>query len=227
MQSSTDKPIKLYLDFISQPSRAVLAFCKFNNIPHEVVEIRILKGQNKDSQYANTNPLQKVPALQEDDFTLSESHTIMRYLCNTRKVDDHWYPKHDRRKRALIDAYLDWHHTNTRRCAQFIVSQEYPNVDFVKKLNINTETEKKAVIYTLKTMEQHFLKNTKFIYGDEMTLADLSACCEIMQLKFINFDFSPYPILTAWLERCMDHKVLQDVHSTLFKVLSTYKKPKL
>lgn len=227
MQTSTDKPITLYVDFISQPSRAVLAFCKFNNIPHEVIETRVLKGQNRDPEYAKKNPLKKVPALKEDDFYLSESHTIMRYLCNTRNVADHWYPKHDSRKRALIEVYLDWHHTNTRRCAQFIVSQEYPNVDFVKKLNLNTETERKAVAYTLKCMEQNFLKNHKFIYGDEMTLADLSACCEIMQLKMINFDFSPYPIVVAWLERCMDNAVMQEVHSTLFKLVKLYKSPKL
>ena len=31
-------------------------------------------------------------SLQEDDFVLSESATIMRYLAKTRRVSDHWYP---------------------------------------------------------------------------------------------------------------------------------------
>ena len=47
------------------------------------------------------------------DFILYESHAIMRYLHETRKCPDHCYPK-DPIKRAKIDQYLDWHHTNLR-----------------------------------------------------------------------------------------------------------------
>jgi hypothetical protein len=36
--------IKLYLDYSSQPSRAVWAFLLLNKIPHELHEIRIAKG---------------------------------------------------------------------------------------------------------------------------------------------------------------------------------------
>jgi hypothetical protein len=36
--------IKLYIDYGSQPSRAVLALCLLNNIPHEVVETSLFKG---------------------------------------------------------------------------------------------------------------------------------------------------------------------------------------
>lgn len=35
--------IKLYLDYSSQPSRAVLAFLIINKIPHECIETRISK----------------------------------------------------------------------------------------------------------------------------------------------------------------------------------------
>lgn len=37
--------IKLYLDYSSQPSRAVLAFLLLNKIPHELIEIRISKRE--------------------------------------------------------------------------------------------------------------------------------------------------------------------------------------
>lgn len=33
-----------------------------------------------------------VPVLQEGSFCLPESAAIMRYLCETRQVADHWYP---------------------------------------------------------------------------------------------------------------------------------------
>lgn len=58
------------------------------------------------------NVAKKVPALKEGDFTLGESHAIMKYLHSTRELPDHWYPK-DAKQRAKIDEYLDWHHTST------------------------------------------------------------------------------------------------------------------
>lgn len=35
--------IKLYIDYGSQPARAVLAFCLIAKIPYEVIETRIFK----------------------------------------------------------------------------------------------------------------------------------------------------------------------------------------
>ena len=36
--------IKLYIDYVSQPSRAVLALCILNNIPHEIIETTMMSG---------------------------------------------------------------------------------------------------------------------------------------------------------------------------------------
>jgi len=49
-----------------------------------------------------------VPAIEEIDtktgesWRLFESHAILRYLAETRKVPEHWYPK-DPVKRAKVD----------------------------------------------------------------------------------------------------------------------------
>lgn len=51
--------------------------------------------------------------LQEGDFVLPESAAILRYLATTRSVPSHWYPS-DLRKRARVDAALDWQHANVR-----------------------------------------------------------------------------------------------------------------
>lgn len=47
------------------------------------------------------------------------SVAILRYLCHTYNVADHWYPK-DSTKQARIDEYLEWQHINTRAdCALY------------------------------------------------------------------------------------------------------------
>lgn len=48
------------------------------------------------------------------------SIAILRYLCRTFDVADHWYPKNIE-KQARIDEYLEWQHLNTRaHCTEYI-----------------------------------------------------------------------------------------------------------
>lgn len=45
----------------------------------------------------------------------------MRYLSRKSPQNaKNWYPGHDSRKLSQIDEYLDFHHTNTRKCHYFI-----------------------------------------------------------------------------------------------------------
>ena len=58
------------------------------------------------------------------NFTLFESHAILRYLCRTFPVASHWYPA-DIRKKALVDQYLDLHHAGFRKGGMLIFYQEF------------------------------------------------------------------------------------------------------
>ncbi|PIO23484.1 hypothetical protein AB205_0139210, partial [Aquarana catesbeiana] len=57
--------------------------------------------------------MHKVPVLTEGEFTLVESTAMLRYLVQKYDTPDHWYPS-DLQKRARVDEYLAWQHTNTR-----------------------------------------------------------------------------------------------------------------
>jgi glutathione S-transferase len=91
-----------------------------NNIPYEVKETRIAKGENRAKDYLKINPMGQVPAMVEGDFVVCESHTILRYLATTKGAPAHWYPI-DPKKRAMVDQYLDWHHGFLRRGAAGLV----------------------------------------------------------------------------------------------------------
>ena len=54
-----------------------------------------------------------------EGLVLYESHAILRYLCDSFPVPDHWYPK-DPEKRAKVNEYLDSHHSNLRRGGELI-----------------------------------------------------------------------------------------------------------
>ena len=119
---------------MSQPSRAVFSFCLLNKIPHKVHEVSVVGLEQYSKEYKAINPNAKVPALRdvimEADGTervvdLYESHSMLRYLHETRGCADHWYPRKDMRLRAKIDEYLDWHHTGIRLGAGGYVFRKY------------------------------------------------------------------------------------------------------
>ena len=88
----------LYVDLASQPARAITAFCLLNGIDHELKVVAMRKKEHMKEPYISINPTNQIPYMQEIDtvtgevFGLGESHTIMRYLAESRACPDNWYP---------------------------------------------------------------------------------------------------------------------------------------
>lgn len=111
--------IKLYIDYASQPSRAVWALCLIGNIPHEIIEIALLTGATRTPAFRKINHMRKVPAIVDTDngLVLAESHAILKYLAQKYKLPEQWFPQQDLAKQARINEFLDFHHLNTRKCS--------------------------------------------------------------------------------------------------------------
>ncbi|RYR25754.1 hypothetical protein Ahy_B02g059761 [Arachis hypogaea] len=82
--------VKVYADRMSQPSRAVLIFCKVNGIEFNEIKVEISKRQQLSPEFAAINPFKKLPAIVDGRFKLFErmygvaleldSHQIMLLL---------------------------------------------------------------------------------------------------------------------------------------------------
>nr|XP_054325656.1 LOW QUALITY PROTEIN: glutathione S-transferase theta-3-like [Pongo pygmaeus]XP_054399918.1 LOW QUALITY PROTEIN: glutathione S-transferase theta-3-like [Pongo abelii] len=104
--------LELYLDLLSQPCSAVYIFAKKNGIPFELRTVELTKaglGRQHSDAFAQVNPLRRVPALKDGDFTLAESVAILLCMNCMYKAPDHWYPQ-DLQARARGDEYLSWQH---------------------------------------------------------------------------------------------------------------------
>lgn len=51
---------------------------------------------------------------------------------------------------------------------------------------------------------ERWLSKHNYICGDEVTIADLSACQELVQLRASSYDYGKYPNLEGWLKRLVD-----------------------
>ncbi|KAK4422620.1 Glutathione S-transferase T1 [Sesamum alatum] len=178
--------LKLYVDRLSQPSRAVLIFCKVNGIEFEEVSIQLGKKQHRSPQYAEINPMKQVPAIVHGDLKLSESHAILIYLASAFPgVAEHWYPA-DVHKRAKIHSVLDWHHSNLRRGSLGYHFHTGIALAFGLPMDPKAAAEgEKLLSGSLATIESYWLEGDgPFLLGNSQpSIADLALVCEIMQLE--------------------------------------------
>lgn len=84
--------------------------------------------------------------------------------------------------------YLDWHHLNMRRGgAAYVWFTVYmTNMTGLPAPPDETEEAKKLMLRSLKRIETIWLpadRSTKFMFGDEPSIADLSLACELTQLE--------------------------------------------
>lgn len=179
---ATRRPVQVYLDLLSQPCRALHVLLSCTGVPHTVRPVALRKGENRTPEFTKLNPMQKVPVMEDNGFVLTESDAIMKYLCNRYDVPEHWYPRQPER-RARVDEYTAWHHTNTRPHAArvFILEVLLPSqtgspVDEARLIRAVSQLED-----TLDQLESMFLGRQPFLCGDDISVADLLAVCELMQ----------------------------------------------
>ncbi|KAJ4785420.1 Glutathione S-transferase [Rhynchospora pubera] len=220
--------LKVYADRTSQPSRAIIIFCKMNQIDFEEVKIDLSKGQHRTPEFEKINPMKKVPAIVDGRFKLFESHAILRYLaCSFPSVSDHWYPN-DLTSRAKIDSILDWHHANLRQGAAMLIQGPMYFTAFGLPLNAQVaEQGKKLMLSSLSKIELFWLRgDSRFLLGNSQpSIADLSLVCELMELEVVDSEereriLEPHQKIRDWMENVKraTHPHFLEVHGILYEL---------
>ncbi|XP_056319412.1 glutathione S-transferase theta-1a [Danio aesculapii] len=218
-------PLELYLDLHSQPCRSVFIFAKINKIPFEYKAVDLSAGEQYGDEFGKVSIIRKVPALKDGDFLLTESIAILLYLAGKHHTPDHWYPA-DLQKRAQVDEFLSWQHTNIRTHGSkvFWFRGVLPAVTGAPVPKEKMDSALEDLNMSLKIFEDKFLQSRPFIIGDKISLADIVAIVEMMQPVATGMDvFEGRPALSAWRDRVKKevgvelfdeaHKVIMNVES--------------
>ena len=228
---------ELFLDMMSQPSRACAYFAHLCRLPLATRVTALNKKAQLDPSYPN--PLRQVPCLRErDGFVLPESSAILKYLAARHGVPDHWYPS-EPRARARVDAALDWQHFTIRRGAAGVTW----NALVARNMGMNTSPETARAMLgvlrgALQKLETVWLVSGQgpFMAGaSEPSLADLLVSEEIFNLVLLEavdareFEFLPrslddllgttHPRTRRFLEACrgLDEPAWTRIHAVLHK----------
>ena len=123
--------------------------------------------------------MQEIDERTGEVFTMSESHAIMRYLADSRGLPDHWYPK-DLKKRALVDMYLDQHHSYLRQGVGSYIFKKLFSPTMGGRVYKDNELDFHRIMLkrSLRLIEGR-LDKTRYLCSNEMSIADLSAACEL------------------------------------------------
>ncbi|KAM4576799.1 glutathione S-transferase theta-2 [Odontesthes bonariensis] len=217
---ATGRMVEAYLDLLSQPCRAVHILLTCTGIPHRVRTVALRKGEHRSPEFTELNPMQKVPVVVDGGFVLTESDAILKYLATRYDVPQHWYPRQPER-RARVDEYTAWHHTNTRVHAAKVFKLE---VMLPAQSGAPVDEQRLGAALaqlddTLDKLESMFLRRQPFLCGDDITVADLLAVCELMQPLGGGRDVLKLrPLLQSWKSRVQSAvgEAFDDAHAVLY-----------
>ena len=180
--------------------------------PDEVIDVNLMKGQQREAAYRAVNPMMALPALLDGDGPiLFESLAIIEYLDET-------HPKPpllptDPRGRARV-----------RGLAQIVACDSHPLI--VPRVREYLEHEFKLDEPTrmawcrhwhtqaLTALETHLKSKEagRFCHGDQVTIADICLASQAAGAKFFNVDTAPFPTVVRIAGACQEIDAFARAH---------------
>lgn len=185
--------VVLYSMEISPPCRTVLLTAKLVGVPLDVRDCNLLEREQKTEAFTKVNPQQLIPAIDDNGFTLGDSHAIACYLVEKYAKNDALYPK-DLQKRALVDSFLHMDSSDL-----FAAEKAAFKPLFLGLANTISEEKMDKIKAGYSTLDR-ILEGKKWLVGDSYTLADISCAVTTAAVTAI-LNLDDYPNVKAWLER--------------------------
>jgi len=180
--------------------------------PDEVVDVNLMKGQQREEAFRKVNPMMAIPALIDGDGpALFESLAIIEYLDETHP-NPPLLPK-DPKGRARV-----------RGLAQIVACDSHPLVvprvrEYLEhefKLDEDTRTKwcQNWHRAALAALETHLKDKAtgRYCHGDAITIADICLASQAAGANFFKVDLAPYPNFKRIAETCMQNDAFARAH---------------
>lgn len=187
--------LKIYGSPVSSPTNKVRYVANYLNIPYEFHRINLAAGEQKTPEFLAINPYGRIPAIDDDGFTLAESNAIIRYLAN--KVESDLYPR-ELQTRAKVDQWIDFASLHVMLSLSRIMFNTYfYKIAGTTKDERSLEEGRKFINTYLPMVEQQ-LNHSPFIAADALSLADITMIAALDTAELSQVDLSIYPRIVEW-----------------------------
>lgn len=169
-------------------------------LQHEWIDVDILKGETRSAWFLEKSPNGKIPILELDDGrVLSESNAIMHYLAASSSL----IPT----SQYSFASLLQWQFFEQYSHEPYIAVARYINIYLGMPEARRAEFEsKQAGGYRALAVMEAQLKNTPFLLGDTLSLADISLFAYTHVAHEGGFDLSAYPAIRNWISLVQSQK---------------------
>ncbi|WCJ44304.1 Glutathione S-transferase [Euphorbia peplus] len=168
-------PVKVYGPTMSTAVARVLACLVEKDVDFQLIPVNVSKGEHKKPHFRKIQPFAQVPAFQDDHISLFESRAICRYICDkyADKGNKALYGTNPVTK-ASIDQWLEAEGQSFNSPSGTLVFL----LAFAPKMKIpqdeNVINQNEAKLKKVLDVYEKRLGESRFLAGDEFSLADLS-----------------------------------------------------
>lgn len=197
--------MRLYHHPMSTSARRVMMAALHMGTPLELTEVSLLSQDDRRRLIA-LNPNNKLPVLQDGEFTLTESCAIMQYLAD-RTHGQTLYPDNIL-VRADINRWMFWaaqHFAPPIGVFGFeniwkgLIGKGGPDADELERAG-------RLIAQFAAVLEQH-LAGREWMVGEQMTLADLAIAPSLTYIQQARLPLTQYPHLMAWFGRIQELEI--------------------
>ena len=183
--------MKVYGDTKSGNCLKVKWVCDRLALPYRWIDVDIMKGQSRTPEFLKLNGAGQVPVVVLDDGrTLAQSNAIIRYLAR----DSDLIPR-DPFDAAKMDEWLFWEqYSHEPYVAVCRFQMAYLGKD-VSEL----DPDKVKRGYAALARMEHQLALTRFLVGDELSLADVALLAYTRVAHEGGFHLEGYSSLRRWI----------------------------
>lgn len=192
--------MKIYGDKRSGNCYKLELLTSFLELQHEWIDVDILKGETRSAWFLEKSPNGKIPILELDDGrVLSESNAIMHYLAaNSSLIPTSQFS---------FASLLQWQFFEQYSHEPYIAVARYINIYLGMPEERRAEFEsKQAGGYRALAVMEAQLKNTPFLLGDMLSIADISLFAYTHVAHEGGFDLSAYPAIRNWISLIQSQK---------------------
>jgi glutathione S-transferase len=167
-------------------------------VPYTRVDAGLTHGKNTEPWYLALNPNGKVPLLQDGEFTLWESNTIVRYLAGKHGAGS--LCPTSLQARALAEQWMDWQLSTLLRPVS-IVFQNLYRVPSHERDGVAIEANLREANRAMAVLDAH-LTERPYVAGAAFTMGDIPVGAVAHRwLEIPGIERPPFAAVRAWRAR--------------------------
>ncbi|MDH5354273.1 MAG: glutathione S-transferase family protein [Gammaproteobacteria bacterium] len=188
--------ITLYGRHTSYNVQKVLWLLDQLELDYQHIELGSNPGDTETEEFGRLNPMRKVPVLCDDEKTIWESNSILRYLAR-QYGDDQWNTD-DAYHQSLVERWMDWSQTRFEPAFVGVFWGYYRTPETLRNMEAVTKSLDDC-LYCLARLDDQ-LGDQKFLLSSILSLADVTAGIFLYRLVEIDLDISLPARVMLWYQ---------------------------